>query len=114
MSKTPKHTKHCTDAQHHLHMRRRLASRKFQLTIIDRLVFVAGPMIPVAIIPTAYAVWGQNETGGIALPTWIILSITSFIMSLYALLHREKALIYTYIPLFFLNLSVVVGVLLKR
>ena len=107
------HTKNCTDAVHHQHMRTRMKSRKFQLSIVDKLVFVAGPMIPVAIIPTAYAVWIQNQVEGIALPTWIILSMTSIIMAIYAILHREKALILTYIPLFFLNISVVIGVLLK-
>jgi len=112
-SKKRKHTKNCTDAVHHQHMRSRLTSRKFQLSIIDRLVFVAGPMIPVAIVPTAYAVWIQGQVEGIALPTWIILSATSLTMAVYALLHREKALILTYIPLFFLNSSVVFGVLLK-
>lgn len=107
------HTKNCTDAVHHQHMRRRLASARFQLSIIDKLVFIAGPMIPVAIIPTVYAVWAQNQVEGIALPTWIILSMTSLVMALYALVHKEKALILTYIPLFFLNVSVVVGVLIK-
>jgi len=107
------HTKNCTDAIHHKHMRSRLTSRTFQLSIVDKLVFIAGPMIPVAIIPTAYSVWIQNQVEGIALPTWIILSFTSVIMAIYAILHREKALILTYIPLFFLNASVVIGVLLK-
>jgi hypothetical protein len=105
--------KKCTDVAHHQHMRSRIRSRKFQLGIVDRLVFIAGPMIPVAIIPTAYAVWGQNQIDGIALPTWIILSITSLTMAAYSVVHREKALILTYIPLFFLNSSVVIGVLLK-
>jgi uncharacterized protein with PQ loop repeat len=94
-------------------MRTRISSRKFQLSIVDKLVYIAGPMIPVAIVPTTYAVWVQGQVEGVALTTWVILSVTSFIMAIYALLHREKALILTYIPLFFLNSSVVVGVLLQ-
>lgn len=82
--------------------------------LIDKLVYIAGPMIPVAIVPTAYTVWVNDAIEGIALPTWIILSCTSLIMSFYALVHKEKPLLYTYIPLFFLNLSVVVGVLVKQ
>ena len=108
-----KQTKTFTDAHHHLHMRSKVTSKKFQTKVIDKLVFIAGPMIPVAIVPTAYGVWANNQVEGIALPTWIILSFTSFVMSIYAVLHKEKALILTYIPLFFLNVSVVVGVLLK-
>ena len=105
------HTKNCTDVHHHQHVRKRLDI--FQASFVDRLVYIAGPLIPIAIVPTAYAVWVNDKVDGIALPTWIILTFTSLSMSLYAVVHREKALILTYIPLAILNGSVVVGVLLK-
>lgn len=106
--------KKCTDAQHHQHIRlKRIGKFHVEATWIDKLVYIAGPMIPVAIMPTAYAVWFADGADGIALPTWFILSGTSFVMAVYAVVHREKPLIMTYIPLFFLNLSVVIGVLAK-
>jgi uncharacterized protein with PQ loop repeat len=107
------HTKNCTHVQHHQHVRKNRSKKSFKLTFVDRLVYVAGPMIPVAIVPQAYSVWVNGQTDGVALPTWIILSITSLSMASYAVVHREKPLIYTYIPLFFLNSSVVIGVLIK-
>ena len=103
----------CTNVRHHQHMRKRLSSRRFQLSLVDKLVYVAGPMIPVAIIPQVYSVWVLEEVQGVALVTWIILSITSFSMGIYAAVHREKPLIMTYVPLFLLNISVVIGVILK-
>ena len=102
-----------TDVQHHQHARKRVDLRKFEATLIDRLVFIAGPMIPIAIAPTAYDVWFSDGAEGVTLTTWMILSCTSLVMAWYAVLHKEKALVLTYIPLFFLNLSVVVGVLVQ-
>jgi hypothetical protein len=110
------HTKNCTEAQHHLHMRKRMSVarvKKFELTLIDKLVFIAGPLIPIAVAPTAYTVWVKEEVTGISLITWGTLSFTSFIMANYAVIHKEKVLVITYIPLFLLNIFIVVGVLLK-
>ena len=104
----------CTDAHQHQHVRlKRQHIKKSSVTLIDKLVYIAGPMIPVAILPTAYAVWFADGAEGIALPTWIILSCTSFVMSIYAVVHKERPLVLTYIPLFFLNVSVVVGALIR-
>lgn len=100
---------HFTEVLHHQHVRKRINLRKFEATLIDRLVFIAGPLIPIAIVPTVYNVWVHGATDGIALPTWIILSCTSFVMANYAILHRDKLLLVTYIPLFLLNVSVVIG-----
>ncbi len=113
-SRAHKHSLKCTEAQHHQHVRKRLLSKKFERTFVDKLIFVAGPMIPVAIVPQVYSVWVDKQIDGVALPTWIILSFTSLSMTLYALVHREKALIITYIPLFLLNIAVVVGVLTQK
>ena len=108
------HTKNCTDAVHHQHLRKRFADvKKYEISLIDRLVFIAGPMIPVAIAPTAYNVWVNEQVEGVSLITWSILSVTSFIMANYAYIHREKVLMLTYTPLFLLNVSVVLGVLVN-
>jgi hypothetical protein len=104
---------HFTDAQHHQHARKRVSFKRFEVSLIDRLVFIAGPMIPVAIAPTAYNVWINSEVAGISLLTWGTLSCTSLVMASYAFIHKEKALIMTYVPLFFLNVAIVIGVLTK-
>lgn len=111
MKKRRINPKRCTDAHHHQNVRKRLNIKKFDATIIDKLVYIAGPMIPVAIAPTAYNVWVNEEVAGVSLITWGILSVTSFIMANYAIIHREKLLLLTYVPLFLLNISVVAGVL---
>ncbi len=105
-----------SQAEHHLHVRRRrepFPSKQAFKRLIDRMVFVAGPLIPIAIAPTAYEAIVKNETEGINLITWGTLTVTSAIMAIYACIHREWPLILTYIPLFVLNAVIVLGVVLK-
>ncbi len=103
-----------TDAHHHQHLRKRLTiSKKFKIGFVDKLVYVAGPLIPIAIAPTAYHVWANDQVQGLVLPTWSILLFTSFSMSLYAVVHKARPLVLTYVPLTLLNAAVVVGILVK-
>jgi len=102
-----------TDALHLARSKKNAQLHDIELKVFDKLVFIAGPMIPVAIAPTSYNVWVNGETGGISLITWGILSVTAFTMGCYALLHKDKVLILTYTPLFLLNLSVVIGYLVR-
>ena len=81
--------------------------------VIDHLVFIAGPLIPVAIAPTAYEVVIGGNTEGINLITWGTLSFTSAVMATYACIHKDMALVLTYIPLFVLNIAIVLGVVLR-
>lgn len=106
-------TKNTTQAEHHMHVRKRIHLRELKdYGIIDHLVYIAGPLIPIAIIPQALTVWVQKETAGTSIITWIILCFTSFVMACYALKHKEKPLILTYVPLFVLNVMVVIGLIL--
>lgn len=102
-----------TQVEHHQHLKKRQYGKNFKRTFVDRMVYVAGPMIPIAIIPQAYSVWFQGKAEGAIIHTWAILSVASLSMATYAIVHREKPLIMTYIPLFLLELSVVIGILVK-
>ncbi len=107
--------KRVTQAEHHLHLRKRFHLRDLKdYSFIDHLVYIAGPMVPIAILPQVLTVWVNRETAGVPLLTWIVLSFTSVIMAAYAIKHKVKPLIITYIPLFFLNIAVVIGILLFR
>jgi len=108
-----KQKKHTTDVHHHQHIRKHRTTIAFDATLIDKLVFIAGPLTPIAIAPTAYNVWFGDAAAGTTLSTWLILSCTSFVMASYALRHHALALVLTYIPLFMLNVAVVIGVLVK-
>ena len=111
--KKHKNKKSCTDEQHHQHIRKRLAKKNLKISVVDHLVYVAGPMIPVAVAPQAYAVWVNGNVENVVLPTWVIFSFTSLAMTIYAFVHKEKPLILTYVPLLLLNVAVVVRVVVK-
>ena len=110
MSKRPR----ISQADHHVQVRKLEAfpSKKGFKRFIDHLVFIAGPMIPLAIAPTAYEVVVQGQQEGINLITWGTLCFTSAVMAAYGYLHKELPLILTYTPLLVLNAAIVIAVAL--
>lgn len=102
-----------TQAEHHIHLRKRFALRQLKdYSIVDHLVYIAGPLIPVAIVPQVLTVWVDKQTEGTSIITWLILMFTSSIMAMYAIKHHEVPLIFTYVPLLALNTAVVIGLLI--
>lgn len=97
-----------TQVEHHQHLKKRL-NKRFKLNFIDRIVIFSGPLIPIAAATQAYAIWVKGETAGVSMLTWSLLTFTAFTMALYAIHHKEKPLLVIYIPLFIVNLTIVLG-----
>ncbi len=103
-----------THVLYHKHLRKRhLNGKDKEITFADRLVTITGPLIPIATIPQAYSIWVNGQVGGVSIITWSIFSLTSLSMAIYAIIHREKPLMLTYLPLIVLNVVVVIGILVK-
>ena len=110
MPKSKKHLDSCTQVDHHLSMRRRIGRADF--SFIDHIVVFSGPIIPIAIFIQAYSVWVLEQTAGLSVITWSLLLIASFTMAIYAVYHRTRPLIVTYVPLTIANGLVVLGILI--
>lgn len=100
----------CTQAEHHLSMRFR--SGKLDINIIDKIIVFTGPLIPVAVFFQAYNVWINSQTEGLSIITWSMLLFSSATMATYAIYHKTKPLMFTYIPLVIANTLVVSGIIL--
>jgi hypothetical protein len=50
----------------------------------------------------------------VSLVTWAFFTLQAGIFGWFALRHKEKPLIVTYIPLFFIELGIVIGLLYYR
>ncbi len=111
MSVAKRFVEKCTQVEHHMSVRTKIGSSKFSL--IDHLIIFTGPLIPLAVSFQAYNVWIEGKTDGLSIVTWSILLFSSFTMAIYALKHKTKPLIITYIPLVIANLLVVLGILFR-
>jgi hypothetical protein len=115
MIKNKKHLKQInrsTQAEHHISLRKRAGHLNFGF--IDHLIVFTGPLIPIAVFAQSYNVWILGKSEGLSVFTWTLMSFASITMATYALYHRTKPLMFTYIPLVVANLSVVVGIIIDR
>jgi uncharacterized protein with PQ loop repeat len=85
---------------------------KHQKGLLDILTFVAGLLLPIATIPQAYDIWVSKKTAGVSLTTWLLYLIASTLFAVYGIKHKEKLLIWTYIPFVIIECFIVVGLLI--
>lgn len=102
----------CTVADHHISLRRR--SSDTRVSFIDHLIVFSGPLIPIAVFIQAYDVWILGRVEGLSALTWSILTFAAGAMAAYAIYHRMKPLVMTYVPLVVADMLVVVGVVVLQ
>ncbi len=75
---------------------------------------VIGMCLPLFVLPQVYEVWYKHQTAGISLITWSFFVLQAGVFAIFAIKHKEKPLIVTYVPLFFIQVSIVTGLLYFR
>jgi uncharacterized protein with PQ loop repeat len=81
---------------------------------VDRITMLVGMCMPLVTIPQFYDVWFSRRTNGVSLVTWSFFTLQAGIFGVFALRHKERPLVITYIPLFFIELGIVIGLLYYR
>jgi len=99
----------CTQVEHYISMRRR--SGQVHVEFVDRVIVFSGPLIPLAVFIQAYSVWILDKGQGLSIVTWSLMLFASSTMATYAIKHRTKPLMMTYIPLVVANALVVCGII---
>ena len=75
------------------------------------MTMAIGMCMPLVTLPQFYDVWVNQQSKGVSLLTWTFFTIQAGIFGLFAIRHRERPLVITYIPLFFIELGIVIGLL---
>jgi len=81
---------------------------------VDRITMIVGMCMPLVTIPQLYDIWSSKRTQGVSLLTWAFFTLQAAIFSWFAIRHKEKPLIITYIPLFLIEVGIVVGLIIRR
>ncbi|HEX5797275.1 MAG TPA: hypothetical protein VFX86_02700 [Candidatus Saccharimonadales bacterium] len=79
---------------------------------LDQLTYFIGFMIPILTIPQTYNVIISKQTLGVSLATWSFYLFASLLFAWFGIVHKEKLLIITYVPLAILEILIVVGLIL--
>lgn len=88
--------------------------RKNKNKKLDRLTTVVGICMPIVTLPQLYSVLTTNNLHGVSLTTWSFFTLQAGVFAVFSIKHHEKPLIITYIPLFVIELGIVIGILLRQ
>lgn len=101
----------------HLHARKRLykylepfPSRNAFKRFLDYLMYGVGIIQPIALVPQIIEVYVHNETAGISISTWLLLSIFNLLWATYGIVHRDKVIFIANFLMMAGDLAVVIGV----
>ena len=104
---------------HHLHLRKRIHSKreKFpspdkKIRILDNLVLVASALGPLMTIPQLLKIFIFHDAGGVSFISWLAYFLLSFIWLSYGIVHKVKPIIISNILWIIISLSTVIGIIM--
>lgn len=104
---------------HHFHSRKRVHQNLEKYphphkwkNLMDRLIYFIGIVGPIMTIPQIYKIFAEQNAAGVSLISWSTYAITGFFWLVYAIMHKEKPLIFTYCLWIIVDLLIVLGVIL--
>ena len=79
---------------------------------LDKMIYVVGVSGPIMTFPQLLKIWVEKNAQGVSLFSWAWYLGIAFIWLTYAIVHKEKPLIITYILWIIIEIFIVIGVVL--
>jgi hypothetical protein len=105
--------------RHHQHLRKRLYKNlepyphpKFWVRFLDRIIFVVGFLGPAFTIPQLWLIYVDHVAAGVSVLSWSAYAAFNIVWIAYGLVHKERAITFTYSLWFVVNTLVAIGALL--
>ncbi len=106
-----------THAHHHIHKRKRKIKpiRKIQRKkdplkyYIDHIVYAVGAFVPFMGLIQSGKIWSEKSAEGISVIAYSGYIVANLVWLVYGVVHKEKPLVFMYILLFVINITIVVG-----
>lgn len=107
------------DAQHHLHIRKRIHEQKetyphptLWKRWLDYAVLVVGVGAPLMTFVQVFKIWSGQNAEGLSLHTWIAYFVASLIWLFYGLVHRVRPILISNIMYLISTGLVLIGIAL--
>jgi uncharacterized protein with PQ loop repeat len=81
---------------------------------LDRWTMIIGLCVPLVTLPQLYTVLTASNLQGVSLFTWLFYTVQAALFAFFGIKHKEKPLIFTYIPLFFVQLGIVLAIVVRN
>ncbi len=82
--------------------------------IMNKAIFFIAIIWPVLTLPQIRSVWVNKQVEWVSVYTWWAYTFTNICWLAYAIINREKTLIFNYILRFTVNLAVFLGIVIHR
>jgi uncharacterized protein with PQ loop repeat len=106
---------------HHLHIRKRMTTRReayqnpaLLVHALDKVIYLVGFLGPISTLPQIYEIYASHNAAGISVFTWSTYTVFSVVWILYGLVHRERVITFTYCLWLIMNGLVALGAILYR
>ena len=80
---------------------------------IDRLTLIIGLGMPIVSLAQLYSVITTPDISSVSLITWAYFTFQAGVFAIFSIKHMQKPLIITYIPLFVIQLGIVITILIR-
>jgi len=78
----------------------------------DYLMYGVGFAAPLALLPQIFQIFSTKSSEGVSLTTWSLLLVSSSLWTTYAIVHKDKHLIFANSLMFVFHVVVVIGLVL--
>lgn len=104
---------------HHLRRRVRVSrglepypARSAWKRSLDYLMYGVALLAPIALLPQIFQIYSTKSGEGVSLATWTMLMFLNVMWATYAIVHRDRQLLFANVLVGLCNLTIVVGLLL--
>ena len=69
-------------------------ARSMRMRMFDYLMYGVGFFAPLALLPQIFQIYSTKSSVGVSLLTWILLSISSTLWTIYGAVHKDKHILF--------------------
>lgn len=88
--------------------------KKIKNKNLDAITTLVGICMPIVTLPQLYTVLTADNLEGVSLITWSFYTLQAGVFAVFSIKHKEKPLVITYIPLFIIELGIVISLLVRE
>ncbi len=81
---------------------------------LDYVMYGVVILAPLALLPQIIQLYSEKSSAGLSLVTWILLTLVNILWATYAVVHKDKHILFANVLMALFNITIVAGILLYR
>ncbi len=81
---------------------------------LDYLMYGVALFAPLVLLPQIIQLYSSKSSAGLSLVTWLLLTLVNVMWATYAVVHKDKHILFANILMALFNITIVAGILLYR